>query len=62
MKKFQNVVCFDLLLQYKSEQSDDLIPNRSFKTYFVLIYFFNINPSAAMILSLPELSNRPESG
>ncbi|HCV2826576.1 TPA: hypothetical protein OV448_000616 [Listeria monocytogenes] len=49
MKKFQNVVCFDLLLQYKSERSDDLILNRSFKTLFVLIYFFNINLSAAMI-------------
>ncbi|EHD1723567.1 hypothetical protein JR536_001339 [Listeria monocytogenes] len=49
MKNFQNVLYFDLVLQYKSEQSDDLILTRTFKTYFVLIYFFNINPSAAMI-------------
>ncbi|KSZ46091.1 hypothetical protein AOA13_2603 [Listeria monocytogenes] len=37
LKNFQNVLYFDLVLQYKSERSDDLILPRTFKMYFILI-------------------------
>ncbi|HFK0134912.1 TPA: hypothetical protein ACGXH3_002571, partial [Listeria monocytogenes] len=34
-QNFQNVLYFDLVLQYKSERSDDLILPRTFKTSLV---------------------------